>query len=65
MILIHYDKFSCIYTIDHQTKELYYAPIYNDNTVNLSDLIPVDLYRLDEDILPDIHQIHQQLISIS
>lgn len=65
MIFIQYNNFGCIYTIDDETKELYYAPIYEDDTVNLSELVPVDLYHLDEDITQEVLQIQQQLIRLN
>lgn len=63
MILIRKENHGCIYTIDPESNELYYAPIYNDNTVNLSEFTPVDLDSVDDEY--DVLTIQQELISLN
>lgn len=63
MILIRKENHGCIYTIDPDSHELYYAPIYNDNTVNLSEFTPVDLDSVDDEY--DVLTIQQELISLN
>lgn len=63
MIFIHKENHGCIYTLDYETKELYYAPVYQDNTVNLSEFAPVDLQSADDEI--EIQNIQQELISLN
>ena len=60
MILIRKENHGCIYTIDPESNELYYAPVYQDNTVNLSEFAPVDLDGYDD--VSEIESIQQQLI---
>jgi hypothetical protein len=60
MILIRKENHGCIYTIDPESNELYYAPVYQDNTVNLSEFAPVDLDDYDD--VSEIESIQQQLI---
>ena len=63
MIILHKQDHSCIYTIDEDSNELYYAPIYKDNTVNLSEFAPVDLDNVDDEY--DVLTIQQELINLS
>lgn len=60
MILLCKDQHSLVYTLDEETKELYAAPIYNDNSVNLCEFSLVD--PVDEDDELECHQIKQQLL---
>jgi hypothetical protein len=60
MMFIHKENHGCIYTIDPDSHELYYAPIYTNNTVNLSEFAPVDLDDYDDKV--EIKNIQQQLI---
>jgi hypothetical protein len=62
MILLQKQDHSCIYTIDEDSKELYYAPIYKDNTVNLSEFAPVDLADVDDEY--DVLTIQKELIAL-
>jgi hypothetical protein len=57
------ENHGCIYTIDPDSYELYYAPIYQDNTVNLSEFAPVDLDSIDNEV--EIRNIQQQLIALN
>lgn len=61
MILIRKENHGCIYTIDPESNELYYAPVYQDNTVNLSEFAPVDLDDYDD--VTEIQNIQQELIN--
>lgn len=60
MIFIQKENHGCIYTIDPESNELYYAPVYQDNTVNLSEFAPVDLDDYDD--VSEIESIQQKLI---
>jgi hypothetical protein len=64
MIFLKYDDFGCVYTIDEDTHELYYAPIYADDTVNFNEFAPVDLFCLDEDDTKVVLEVQQQLIAL-
>lgn len=63
MIFIHKEDHGCIYTIDDETNELYYAPVYTNNTVNLSEFAPVDLDSVDDEY--DVLTIQRELINLS
>lgn len=62
MIIVQKENHGCIYTLDTDSQELYYAPIYNDNSVNLSEFAPVDLADVDDEL--EIQKIQQQLIAL-
>ena len=62
MIIVQKENHGCIYTLDTDSQELYYAPIYNDNSVNLSEFAPVDLSDVDDEL--EIQKIQQQLIAL-
>jgi hypothetical protein len=62
MIILQKENHGCIYTIDPVTNELYCAPIYNDNTVNLSEFAPVDLSFEDQE---EVLTIQQELINLN
>ena len=49
MILFKCDQTASVYTIDPDTDELYCAPIYSDESVDLNDFGPVDYYRISEE----------------
>jgi hypothetical protein len=63
MILLQKQDHGCVYTIDLDSQELYFAPIYNDNTVNLSEFAPVDLDAVDDEY--DVLTIQKELISLN
>lgn len=63
MILLQKQDYGCIFTLDPDTQELYYAPIYKDQTVNLNELAPVDLADVDDEY--DILSIQQELITLT
>ena len=62
MILLTKQDHGCVYAIDPDSHELFYAPIYTDQTVNLSEFAPVDLADEDE---VEIQHIQQELINLS
>ncbi len=63
MILIRKEDHAVIYTLDPDTHKLYYAPVYQDNTVNLSEFAPVDLNDYDD--VTEIESIQQELIDLN
>ncbi len=63
MIILQKQDHGCVYTIDEDSNELYYAPIYKDNTVNLSEFAPVDLSSVDDEY--DVLTIQQELINLN
>ena len=63
MILLQKQDHGCVYTLDIDSQELYYAPIYNDNTVNLSEFTPVELVAADNTV--EILNIQKELISLN
>ena len=63
MIILQKQDHGCVYTLDDQSQELYYAPIYKDNTVNLSEFAPVDLADVDDEY--DALTIQQELIALN
>jgi hypothetical protein len=62
MMFIHKENHGCIYTIDPDSHELYFAPIYTNNTVNLSEFAPVDLNDVDDEV--EILNIQKELINL-
>ena len=63
MIILQKQDHGCVYTIDPDTQDLFYAPIYKDNTVNLSEFAPVDLNDVDDEY--DVLTIQNELISLN
>jgi hypothetical protein len=63
MILLQKQDYGCIFTLDPDSKELYYAPIYQNNTVNLNEFAPVDLDDVDDEY--DVLSIQQELIQLT
>ena len=63
MIILQKQDHGCVYTIDPDTQELFYAPIYKDNTVNLSEFAPVDLNDVDDEY--EVLDIQNELISLN
>lgn len=62
--MLKFEEWGSVYTLDPDTNELYYAPIYQDDTVNLNEFAPVDLDCLDEDDQQQVLKIQQQLINL-
>jgi hypothetical protein len=63
MIILQKQDHGCVYTLDDETNELYYAPIYTNNTVNLSEFAPVDLSNVDDEY--DVLTIRKELINLN
>jgi hypothetical protein len=63
MIILQKENYAVLYTLDYETKELYYAPIYEGNVVNLSEFAPVDLNDVDDTV--EIQNIQKELISLN
>jgi hypothetical protein len=63
MIILQKQDHGCVYTIDPDSNELYFAPIYKDNTVNLSEFAPVDLNSVDDEY--DVLTIQKELIALN
>lgn len=63
MILLQKQDYGCIFTLDPDSKELFYAPIYKDNTVNLNEFAPVDLADVDDEY--DVLTIQKELIQLT
>ena len=49
MILLFKPDYGCIFTLDPDTQELLYAPVYQNNTVNLNEFTPVELDSVDDE----------------
>lgn len=62
MIIVHKENYGAVYTVDEDSLELYYAPIYANNTVNLSEFAPVDALALE--LEDDLLVIQEQLIHL-
>ena len=62
MIILQKQDHAALYTLDEDSKELYYAPIYKDNIVNLSEFAPVDLDSYDD--VTEIQNIQKELIAL-
>ena len=63
MIILQKQDHAALYTLDYESKELYYAPVYQDNTVNLSEFVPVDLQNADDEY--DLLTIQKELINLN
>ena len=61
MIILQKENHGAVYTIDPDTQELFYSPVYTNNTVNLSEFAPVDLHLVDDEV--EIRNIQQELIN--
>lgn len=62
MIILQKQDHGCVYTLDTDSQELYYAPIYKDNTVNLSEFAPVDLFNCED--TKEVLNIQKELIAL-
>jgi hypothetical protein len=62
MLIIHKEDHGCVYTLGEEY-ELFHAPIYNDNTINLNEFSPVDLDSCDDEY--EVLDIQNELIALS
>ena len=62
MLILHKEDHGCVYTLGEKN-ELFYSPIYTDNTVNLNEFIPVDMDRCDDEY--EVLDIRNELIALS
>lgn len=63
MIFLQKQDYGCIFTLDPDTQELLYAPVYQDQTINLVEFAPVDLDDVDDEY--DVLSIQQELITLN
>lgn len=63
MIIIRKEDYGCVFTLDAETQELYYAPIYDDDCVNMSEFAPVDMDGVDDEY--DMYTIRMELIDLN
>ena len=64
MLIVHKEDHGCAYTLSQdEGNELFYAPIYDDNTINLNEFAPVDL--ADYDCVDEVLEIQNYLINSS
>ena len=62
MLILHKEDHGCVYTLGEEN-ELFYAPIYTDNTINLNEFAPVDLADVDDEY--EVLDIQNELIAAS
>lgn len=62
MILFYKEDQGAVFTLD-EFNELFHAPIYTDNTVNLNEFAPVDLDSCDDEY--EVLDIQNELIAAS
>ena len=62
MILLYKEDHGCVYTLGEEN-ELFHAPIYTDNTINLNEFAPVDLDSCDDEY--EVLDIQNELIAAS
>ena len=60
MILLYKEDHGCVYTLGEEN-ELFHAPIYTDNTINLNEFAPVDLDSCDDEY--EVLDIQNELIA--
>lgn len=63
MIIIRKENYGCVFTLDAETQELYYAPIYDDDSVNISEFALVDMDSVDDEY--DMYTIKKELIELN
>ena len=63
MILLFKPDHGCLFTLDPDTQELLYAPVYQNNTVNLNEFTPVELDSVDDEY--DVLTIQKELIQLT
>ena len=62
MLILHKEDHGAVYTLGEEN-ELFYAPIYTDNTINLNEFHPVDLADVDDEY--EVLDIQNELIAAS
>jgi hypothetical protein len=62
MLILHKEDHGCVYMLGEEN-ELFYAPIYTDNTINLNEFTPVDLADVDDEY--EVLDIQNDLIAAS
>jgi hypothetical protein len=60
MLILHKEDHGAVYTLGDEN-ELFHAPIYTDNTINLNEFIPVDLDSCDDEY--EVLDIQNELIA--
>ena len=60
MLILHKEDHGCAYTLG-EDYELFYTPIYTDNTINLNEFAPVDLDSCDDEY--EVLDIQNELIA--
>ena len=60
MFILHKEDHGCVYTLGEEN-ELFHAPIYTDNTINLNEFAPVDLDSCDDEY--EVLDIQNELIA--
>ena len=64
MLILIKEDHGCVYALSQDDgDELYYAPIYNDNSINLNEFAPVDLADVDDEY--EVLGIQNELIALS
>lgn len=63
MVIFTATNYGCVFTLDEDMNELYYAPIYADSTVNLSEFAPVDMESADMDEM-ELFDIRNRLVEM-
>ena len=62
MLILHKEDHGCVYTLGEEN-ELFHAPIYTDNTINLNEFDYVDMDRCDDEY--EVLDIQNELIAAS
>jgi hypothetical protein len=63
MVIFTATNYGCVFTLDEDMNELYYAPIYADSTVNLAEFAPVDMESADMDEM-ELFDIRNRLVEM-
>lgn len=62
MILFHKENWGSVYTIDEQSYELFYSPIYQNDIINLTEFTPVDECDIPEEDMKEFKELQNYLI---
>jgi hypothetical protein len=62
MLILHKEDHGAVYTLGEEN-ELFHAPIYTDNTINLNEFAPVDVDSCDDEY--EVLDIQNELIAAS